>query len=691
MTPDVPLPTAELPPSHHLWLADLGWHTRFRVFERLGAGGMGQVWRAEEVTDDSPPRIVAIKVLDPTRIGDEHLLARLDTEAAALMKLREAGRHEGIVPILDFTITENTAGIVMEYIPGQNLRSWCDTHQLDLRRRVELLTKAAHAAGWCHHHSIIHRDLKPANILVHSATGEPIVVDFSIAKLDHLLPLTLTGEALGTVPYMAPEQIDRTQGDLTPATDVYALGATLYELLTKVHPHPGTLADVIQRHQNETPPARPSALNPHISRDLECIILKALSHRPTDRYPDGHHLAADLDLFLAGEPVLARPVSTLVAITRRARRRPALTAALFAVVCLTTLATWTWQRQRQETNLRQWEAKLTTALQVSVWSSERIAAAEAVIDEIRLLSPTEAISSTERFQARVIKDIQTALESTTLSRDDLGWVTGAIAWVTEHSEEPGTQLKTAHEQRMGTWQVLAHREAPFVPEVSLFTGARLVQRDGYTFPDYSPTKGEIAEVRILEDVTSPSELSCTLSASPSLFRSVFLQYKTDGLEIEAHLALPSKMRSKALNLADVTGNPKDTLILMLRVGDEVVAARAIPLSSTLAQPFTLRLQVTTRQVEVAVEGLPPLSYTSDFALSSSELGTWWIGWPRDIGMQQFTLRTRASTGLSPLESGDLLVTQRQWQPALSAYSRVISTPNNADELAYKKALCVSTS
>ena len=426
------------------FLTPFGWQDRFEVLEKIGAGAMGQVWRAREIgscgrkpVEDaaratSPDhrraaaatqdRIVALKVIDPARTGDEQTLARLEIEGETLTKLRDAGAHDNVVPILDFKVTDSHACLVMEFIPGLNLKKWCSTHQLGLKDRVHLMAQIARAAGWFHGLGVVHRDLKPANILVNAVTHQPVIVDFSIAKQDEGLTLTLTNEALGTAPYMAPEQFDRSRGDISPAADVYALGATLYELLTQVHPHPGDLPQIVRRHADEVRPAPPSALNPEVPRDLESIILKALSHRPTDRYADGTALAADLDRFLTGEPVEARPLPLVTRIVRRARQKPALATALAACVALGAFALWNVKHEAAQRERFALESQLTSAMQQEAWSDSSLSAAESTLSAMARHDASLATTLRHRLQQDVVHDIETRLQQPHLLDADFTWL-----------------------------------------------------------------------------------------------------------------------------------------------------------------------------------------------------------------------------------------------------------------------------
>ena len=686
---DEPPPSTDPLPSRHLWLADLGWEQRYRVFERLGAGGMGQVWRAEEISTSSAPRNVAIKILDPTRAGDEHLLARLDTEAAALATLRDAGHHEGIVPILDFAITETTAGLVMEYIPGQDLRSWCETHRLELRRRVELLTKAAHAAGWCHQHNIVHRDLKPANILVHSATGEPVLVDFSIAKLDELLPLTLTGEALGTAPYMAPEQIDRRLAPVTPATDVYSLGSTLYELLTHVHPHPGDFTQIVRRHAEEIQPAPPSALNPQIPRDLECVLLKALSHRPAERYENGAALAADLDRFLAGEPVLARPVSHLTRAFRRARRKPALTAALAACLALGAFILWSVPRQTAQRNRFALQSRLTNAMQQSPWDLQKLAEAEANLTALRDYNVPLAEQLRQRLYDDVSRDSEVRLQQKLLRDEDYTWLRAMAGWLQTRQPAEARRLSDLISERAGRWEILAEVKAPFTDKQGLFPVSRLkvaTEGEGLLYPLYDP--GEMPNITVTKSVSVPMELDATFVAEAASYETLTLVYYNQGTRLAAGLYKVRHLSQNVIQKMPVISPDPESYVLVLKLNNEDNLLSHIPETDLLSQPFRLTVRVEREWAVFELNGGPQLRVEAPFSFGSGRVDNLWrITWPEQVGLKHLALRSRRADVASPLEAADLEAIHQRFAHAIRLYEELRGDPQCGIEASYKSAQC----
>ncbi len=293
------------------------------VQSRIGSGGMGEVYLARQ---ERPDRDVALKILR-TRPGHERdLLARFRAEADAAARLH----HPNVVQIYEAGETAEAAFIAMELVGGESLAARLARAVLAPREAAALLTRLARAVQFAHDRGVIHRDLKPSNILL-EADGTPKLSDFGLAKVvddadaDH----TRTGAVLGTPAYMSPEQASASK-TVGPLSDVYGLGAVLYECLTGRPPFKGaspldTLQQVLARE-----PIPPRRLQPGIPRDLQTICLKCLEKEPNRRFPSAAELADDLDRFLRGEAIRARPVSAIVRGWKWARRRPT-SAALLVV------------------------------------------------------------------------------------------------------------------------------------------------------------------------------------------------------------------------------------------------------------------------------------------------------------------------------------------------------------------------
>jgi hypothetical protein len=272
----------------------------YELLEELARGGMGAVYRARQ---RSLNRVVALKMLLPGTSTSETGHARFQAEAEAIAELE----HPNIVPIYEIGENAGRPFFSMKLLEGGTLaHKLRDTSKLALRELVAILVKVCRAVHFAHQRGILHRDLKPGNILLDSA-GEPFVADFGLAKrLGAEEALTVTGAILGTPAYMAPEQTGGPGQGVTTLTDVYALGAILYECLTGAPPFSvGELHLVLARIRNEEP-VPPSKRASQTPRDLELICLKCLAKEPGQRYASAQELADDLERWLRGEPIQIR-------------------------------------------------------------------------------------------------------------------------------------------------------------------------------------------------------------------------------------------------------------------------------------------------------------------------------------------------------------------------------------------------
>lgn len=275
----------------------------FVLLHELGRGGMGVVYKAHEPALN---RIVALKMVLAGAFSDEADLQRFRTEASAAARLH----HPHIVKVLRVGVHEEQHYFAMEFIEGPTLADRIKDGPLPGRMAARYLITIARAIQHAHEQGILHRDLKPGNILL-DPTDQPHVADFGLAK--HLSTdscQTKTGALLGTPSYMSPEQAAGNKA-LTPATDVYGLGALLYELITARPPFRGETSfdTIMQVLENE--PVPPRLLNPRVERDLETICLKCLAKNPRDRYPSAEAFALDLERYLAGDTIEARSMNML--------------------------------------------------------------------------------------------------------------------------------------------------------------------------------------------------------------------------------------------------------------------------------------------------------------------------------------------------------------------------------------------
>ncbi len=314
----------------------------YDLLEELDHGGMGVVWR---VRHRELGRTMALKMIRGGEAAGESEVMRFRTEAEAVARLE----HPGVVPVYELGEVDGLPFFTMPLMEGGSLASRLEKGKpLPNREAAEILVKVARAVAHAHSRGVLHRDLKPANILF-DAAGAPHVADFGLARLmGSDSGLTKTGAVLGTPAYAAPEQV---RGDPpTTAGDIYSLGAILYHLLCGRPAWIGRDAlDVLRQSSLSEPPA-PKSLNPSADRDLQIITLRCLEREPSRRYATADALADDLDRWLRGEPIHARPSSQIERLWKWVRRRPA-TAALIAMG-LASLAAVIMQRIVSERQVR---------------------------------------------------------------------------------------------------------------------------------------------------------------------------------------------------------------------------------------------------------------------------------------------------------------------------------------------------
>ena len=394
----------------------------FEVLGELGRGGMGVVYLAYRKYLRRP---CALKMILSGDHAGAEAVSRFLAEAEAVARLH----HPNVIQIYEIGQHQGRPYLELEYAQGGSLSSRLDGTPWPASAAAELVAPLARAVAEAHRLKIVHRDIKPGNVLL-TDQGKPKLADFGIVKsLEASSGLTATDSILGSPNYMAPEQAVGRSRDVGPLADVYSLGAVLYELI--VGRPPFRAASVLETLQQvrSVEPVRPSRLVPGIPRDLETIVLKCLEKDPHRRFESGDQLAGDLERFLEGAPVTARPVSSLERVWKYAKRRPALALSFLLVhillAALLGLGAWSYFKISQA--LEDSEAQRFNALQLARRESKALTEA---LEQRSLAQARSRDLAWENYVYRInravreVEDDNAALAEDLLHgcpRDQRGW------------------------------------------------------------------------------------------------------------------------------------------------------------------------------------------------------------------------------------------------------------------------------
>jgi serine/threonine protein kinase/Tfp pilus assembly protein PilF len=305
----------------------------FVVQEEIAHGGMGIVYRAVQ---RHTGRVVALKMILPHLLDSPHVRARFQAEVESVAKLD----HPNVLPIYEAGENRGVPYLVMKFVSGGTLAQRRAEFLGKARACARLVAAAARGVQHAHERGILHRDLKASNILLEQH-GEPLVSDFGLAKwLDTTSDLTRTLTVFGTPGYIAPEQAKGSAANLTPAADVYSLGAILFDLLTGRPPFIGANALSVIQQAAATPAPKLRSFVPSLDRDLETVVARCLERDPKVRYQTAGALAEDLERWLDGRPIIARPVRAPARAFRWSRRNPILAGAVAASLLLALTVAW---------------------------------------------------------------------------------------------------------------------------------------------------------------------------------------------------------------------------------------------------------------------------------------------------------------------------------------------------------------
>ena len=452
--------------------ADLPQIPGYEILGLINSGGMGSVFKARDLKLE---RIVAIKIPRPALLEDETGRERFLREARAAARLR----HVNICPIHEIGESNERPYISMAFIDGATLRE----ESFHAKQAAEVMAKLARAIEHAHSQGVIHRDIKPANVLIEAETGEPILTDFGLAKelTGHQSQMTQTGDVMGTPAYMAPEQAAGRIDEVGPLTDVYALGAVLYELLGGEPPFRGPVGEVLRKVQTDEPaPLR--KLVPRLHVDLETICLKSLSKDPSQRYQSAAELADDLDRFVSGESILARRASVVTKAARVIQKRPVTAALVVLLACLAIVAAGLMRRVRTSTRIANAISVIDRELQTDEWNQQKLGRISHEIDALDLLSKEHAGQQQQRVQQRLIDKISSQVTAVRITTSQIEKTEGMIDLLEILCPSEAARLRSELQRRARSGVAKIDLRPPFNGSLDVFPGVQVTTDDGALLP-----------------------------------------------------------------------------------------------------------------------------------------------------------------------------------------------------------------
>jgi WD40 repeat protein/tetratricopeptide (TPR) repeat protein/predicted Ser/Thr protein kinase len=649
---------------------------KFELLAAVGEGGFGTVYQAR---DSQLGRIVAIKLPRHGAFRTDEERERFFREARAAAQLR----HPNICPVHEAGEIEGRTYIAMEFIAGPNLHAWLKEESRNLREVAEIVAKLARAVHHAHQHSVIHRDIKPSNVMLDAETGEPVLMDFGLAKDlgGASSELTQTGEVMGTPAYMAPEQAAGRIERIGPASDTYSLGAVLYELVTGRPPYVGRVGEVLLQVQSEEPPSL-RQLMPRVHRDLETICLKAMSKEPSARYATAGELADDLERFTAGEAVLARREGRLARWARRVRRRPAQTALVLLTVAAVTagaiLARYGLEARRISQQLVAFEA----GLEGPDWTAERLQQMDQLVEAIARSDPERAADARLRLDASLAASIRGRIGKARLDPQDREAIQGTLALLRGRDPQTAADVDQELIERLARWDEMFALTAPFDHLQEVFPSTIVATGDGLL--------KSLTGRRTLSSVPCPGHVELEAEFDPSWRRSEGVGLVLNGNANTGGYEFRLARRSVAPGEDRVPGERQKEWTLGIH--REETLLQDLEPKSLPTGALRLRARREGARLSLWLNDQQPLVFDDVFPLNPAEPGVFGIVLPPEGRLVRLTATRQAlAVKASALEKGDALYGQGKFAEALRYYQTVVGQGGAAEiraEAQYKAGACL---
>jgi serine/threonine protein kinase len=699
----------------------------YEILGELGRGGMGVVYKARQL---SLKRIVALKmILSGAHAGAEQL-TRFRTEAEAVARLQ----HPNIVQIHEIGEQNGLPYFSLEFVDGGSLAQKLAGKPLPPEKAAALAGTLARAVQYAHQQGVVHRDLKPANILlavvgsqlsVASQEGKaasslttdnwqltttPKITDFGLAKqLGEDSGQTKSGAIVGTPSYMAPEQAAGQVHAIGPQTDVYSLGAILYELLTGRPPFRGrTVVETLEQVRLHEP-VPPSRVQPRVPWALETICLKALGKEPASRYRSALALAQDLERFQAGESILARREGLPARLWRKVRRNRVAVASLLLVVLALGMAGYVYWRAGDSRRIAELDQAIEAGLDTADWTPDYFETEEALLADLERLAPDHAAAARQRVNQRFEKAIGDWIWQPKLEPAEVARIEAALDVLDARDAGRAQARRAELQKRLRTPDQVLNVRPPFqglegnrltalfAPPYVRVAGATLVcqvpagvKREPLIRLQV-PSPGDVQ----LEAVFGPpswetaSELGLIFNSSDTDKGYTFLLQTLALSTAEGGEPEPGPLPSFAA--CRKAGGLLNLQILRngVRLRQQHIKAAEVP-----AGPLRLRAERDGDRLTFLLNQLEPLRFQDAFLAASSSAGCFGLHWPDGVHLESVQAWSQALPAVpSPLERGDYLHARGLLREALAEYRSQANTVRDADELRqearYKEAVCLA--
>lgn len=536
----------------------------YRLEEKIGEGATGELYKA---IDERLNREVAVKVLKPELAAIPNARARFEREARACAALR----HDHIIAVhhVESGVPSQCPYLVMDFVNGGSLGERIEPAlNTDVRLIVEWLRQAAEALQTAHESGIVHRDIKPSNLLIDETSGRLLVVDFGLAQLaDSEESLTAEDAIAGTPAYMSPEQITHPD-EVSGLSDIYSLGVVLYEALTAERPFRGTVRMVLNQVQLEEP-VPPRRLNDRIPRDLETICLKAMSKEQRLRYRSAAAFADDLQRWLDGRTVLARPVGTIGKLWRWTRRNPRLAGVSAIVAGVLVAGAVDWGRYQRDSTVgqvrREWLEDISRRDELVGQNVTRAnLAEERWLKSIRLvaLTVTQHQNETNRTTTLIPNDARSLLKTLTEDLHRQGGTSSAIIVGAQTLGDIWSQLDD-DDLAYRSYKIAAEGTVELLKDSSDAT--RILIRSHCRLGEIDLAAGRLESadhalqiaLRAAEDFERRSEKQQSATVSP-VATSLILRLLGETAEQRADLTSARRYYSEAVERSDLVDEPESS-------------------------------------------------------------------------------------------------------------------------------------